>query len=214
VSNPLQYLPMTTDNLTAFVLAGGKSSRMGADKAALDLAGRTLLEHALATLRLVADKVFILGSKQRYGGYGAEAVEDIFPDCGPLGGIHAALKQGQAACNLIVAVDTPFLSADFLHYLAQRSQESGAVVTTPEIAGYTQPLCAVYSPEFLPLAEKALQSGVYKIATLFPMDGTLRIPESEMAQFAFSAEMFENLNTPQDLERARQRFTEKAEKKT
>ncbi len=200
---------MTTHNLTAFVLAGGKSSRMGADKAALDLAGSTLLEHALATLRLVADKVFILGSKQRYGGYGSEVIEDIFPDCGPLGGIHAALNHSQAACNLIVAVDTPFLSADFLRYIARRAHESGAVVTTAEIAGYTQPLCAVYSPEFLPLAEKALQSGVYKIATLFPMDSTLRITESEMAQFAFSAEMFENLNTPQDLERARLRLIEK-----
>jgi molybdopterin-guanine dinucleotide biosynthesis protein A len=200
---------MTIDNLTAFVLAGGKSSRMGTDKAALDLAGRTLLEHALATLRLVAGTVFILGSKQRYGGYGVDVIEDIFPDCGPLGGIHAALKSNQVGLSLIVAVDTPFLSADFLSYLAKRARESGSVVTTPEIAGYTQPLCAVYSPQFLPLAEEALQRGVYKIAPLFPKDGTLRITESDMAQFAFSAEMFENLNTPQDLERARQRFTEK-----
>lgn len=200
---------MANNHLTAFVLAGGKSMRMGTDKAALKLEGRTLLEHALATLRLVAREVFILGSKQLYGDYGAEVIEDIFPGCGPLGGIHAALKHSKTQYNLIVAVDTPFLSADFLNYLAQRAQESGAVVTTPEIAGYTQPLCAVYSPEFLPLAEQALQSGHYKIVPLFPKDRTLRITEAEMARFAFSAEMFENLNTPADLERAQRRLADK-----
>ena len=135
-------------------------------------------------------------------------IEDIYPGCGPLSGIHAALSAKRAALNLIIAVDTPFLSADFLRYLAQQAAQSGAVVTTPEIAGYTQPTCAVYSPEFLPLAERALQSGVYRIVPLFPLDRTQKISETEMARFAFDAGMFDNLNTPLDMERARQRRAE------
>lgn len=205
---------MVLPHLTGFVLAGGKSTRMGTDKAALSLEGQTLLERALATLRTVAGEVLILGSRERYGGFG-QVIEDIYPDCGPLGGIHAALtylaKQASAKPNagrrlaLIIAVDTPFLSPEFLSFMAERAVESGAVVTTPEIAGYTQPLCSVYSTEFLPIAEQALKSGVYKIVPLFPRDKTCVITPAEMARFAFPPEMFDNLNTPEDLERARRR---------
>lgn len=245
---------MIRERLTGFVLAGGKSTRMGTDKAALSLEGRTLLEHALEILRQVAGEVAILGPRQLYGGYGVPVIEDIYPGCGPLGGIHAALRHVAQTSrsaeqakpvipdteaipvpklSLIIAVDTPFLEPKFLAYLAERARESGAVVTTPEIAGYRQPLCAVYSQEFLPIAEQALnlpstrdarqgdqtdrsgaqsapqekgqKSADYKIVPLFPKDRTCVITEAEMRKFAFTPEMFDNLNTPEDLERARQR---------
>lgn len=195
---------MNFPDVTGFVLAGGKSTRMGTDKAALSLEGQTLLERALATLRTITDDVRILGSERRYGLYGP-VVEDIYPDCGPLGGIHAALSSTRTRLNLITAVDTPFLSSDFLRFMVSRADESGAVVTTPEIAGYTQPLCSVYSIDFRAIAEQALKTGAYKIVPLFPPGRTCVIAESEMAKFAFTPEMFDNLNTPEDLERARRR---------
>ena len=196
--------PPVSEELTGFVLAGGRSTRMGTDKAAIPLNGRTLLEHALEIVGQVAGHVLILGSKQLYGKYGA-AIEDLYPGCGPLGGIHAALLNSQTRLNLVIAVDTPFLSAELLRYMVARAAESGAVVTTPEIAGYTQPLCAVYSRDFLPIAEQALKSGNYKIVPLFPAGHTCRIGEADLRRFAFTPEMFDNLNTPEDLERARRR---------
>lgn len=197
---------MVHTNVSGFVLAGGRSTRMGQDKAALTLNGRTLLEHALAILHGVCGDVAILGKRELYGGL-APVYEDIFPGCGPLGGIHAALTNSQTEYNLVIAVDTPFLQPEFLSYVAERAVESGAVVTTPEIAGYTQPLCAVYARKFLPIAEQALKSGDYKITPLFPKGQTLVIQEPELRRFAFGAEMFENLNTPEDMERARSRFS-------
>jgi molybdopterin-guanine dinucleotide biosynthesis protein A len=197
---------MVHSQLSGFVLAGGKSTRMGQDKAAITLNGRTLLEHALAALREVCRNVAILGSHELYGTL-APVYEDIFPGCGPLGGIHAALAGSQTQFNLIIAVDTPFLAPAFLSYLAERATAAGAVVTTPEINDYTQPLCTVYSLDFLPIAEQALRLGNYKIVPLFPRDKTLVIKESELRQFAFAADMFENLNTPDDLARARHRFS-------
>lgn len=204
--------------IAGFVLAGGKSTRMGKDKAVLTLRGRTLLEHALATLRLVTPEVFVLGPRELYGNCGAGVVEDIFPGCGPLAGIHAALSHSNTRFNLVIAVDTPFLSPEFLRYMAERAVSSGAAVTTPEIAGYRQPLCSVYARDFLPIADEALKrpgsrdsggnqakSTDYKIVPLFPRDRTLVISEADMAQFAFTPEMFDNLNTPEDLERARAR---------
>jgi molybdenum cofactor guanylyltransferase len=235
---------MVCESLFGFVLAGGKSVRMGTDKAALALRGRTLLEHALEILRTLASEVAILGSKQLYGSYGVPVIEDIFAGCGPLGGIHAALTfvaeksksvaatttgSSEAPLALIIAVDTPFLDPQFLAHLTGRGRESRAVVTTPEIAGYTQPLCAVYSLDFLPIAERALKTGQraqaestatrnsrqqqgakstdFKIVPLFPQGRTCVITEAEMRKFAFAPEMFDNLNTPEDLERARRRGT-------
>lgn len=225
---------MPLETVTGFVLAGGKSTRMGSDKAGLLLDGRTLLEHALATLRRVCREAVILGPRQLYGGYGAAVVEDIFPRCGPLSGIHAALSHTVTAFNLIIAVDTPFLSAGFLKFMAEQALSSGAVVTTPEIGGYRQPLCSVYSRAFLAIAEEALRekqdatadehgsagagsegdagaakakSRDYKIVPLFPPGCTCVISEQELRKFAFAPEMFENLNTPDDMERARRRGT-------
>jgi molybdenum cofactor guanylyltransferase len=195
---------MEQRQLTGFVLAGGKSTRMGRDKAVLSLNGRTLLETALAAVRPVVNEVFILGPRQPYCTF-APVIADIFPGCGPLGGIHAALAQTKTEFNLMIAVDTPFLSAALLRYLAERALAARAVVTAPEINGYPQPLCAVYSRDFLPIAEQALKAGAYKIVALFPSDRTLVVGEAELTQVAFTAEMFENLNTPEDLERARRR---------
>jgi molybdopterin-guanine dinucleotide biosynthesis protein A len=197
---------MVHSQLSGFVLAGGKSTRMGQDKAAVTLNGLTLLQHALAVLREVFSDVAILGKQELYGSLGP-VYEDIFPGCGPLGGIHAALSSSKTQFNLIIAVDTPFLAPQFLSYLADRAIESGAIVTTPEIDDYTQPLCTVYSLDFRAIAEQALRQGNYKIVPLFPKDRTLVIKESELRQFAFAADMFENLNTPEDLARARRRFS-------
>ena len=197
---------MIHSQLTGFVLAGGKSTRMGQDKAAVTLNGRTLLEHALAALREVCQDVAILGKHELYGALGP-VYEDIFPGCGPLSGIHAALTNSQTKFNLIIAVDTPFLAPAFLSYMAERAIASEAIITTPEINDYTQPLCTVYSRDFLPIAEQALRSGNYKIVPLFPSGKTLVIKESELRQFAFAADMFENLNTPDDLARAQRRFS-------
>lgn len=192
---------MGSQQLTGFVLAGGKSTRMGRNKAVLSLHGRTLLETTLATMRAVTSEVLIIGPPETYGRF-APTIPDIFTGCGPLAGIHAALSHTQTDLNLVLAVDTPFLSARLLGYLAQRAMTSRAVVTAPEINAYPQPLCALYSHDFLPIADRALRAGEYKIVPLFPDPGTLLIAEGELEKFAFTAEMFENLNTPEDLERA------------
>jgi molybdenum cofactor guanylyltransferase len=195
---------MQAQPISAFVLAGGKSTRMGTDKAVLSLHGRTLLETALTAARAAAQQVAIIGPPELYGPH-ARVIADIYPGCGPLGGIHAALSNTKTEFNVILAVDTPFISADLLAYLAQRALASRAVVTAPEINAYPQPLCGVYSRDFLPIAEQALRAGQYKIVPLFAKTATLLIPQADLEQFAFKSEMFENLNTPEDLERASRR---------
>jgi molybdopterin-guanine dinucleotide biosynthesis protein A len=194
--------------LTAFVLAGGKSSRMGADKALLQLPGQTLLQRALGLARSVSEDVRIVGVREKFGEF-APVVEDKYPNRGPLGGIHAALSATTNPFNLILAVDLPFLEKRFLLHLLAEARASGAVVTVPRAAGGLQPLCAVYRREFAALAEQALAAGRNKIDTLYAQTTVRIIEEDELVRFAFSPAMFDNLNTPEEWERARQRLQPK-----
>jgi molybdopterin-guanine dinucleotide biosynthesis protein A len=188
-------------NAFIFILAGGKSARMGTDKAFLTLHGKTLLERALGVAASVAEEVYIVGDRQKFLQFG-QVVEDVFAGCGPLGGIHAALRQTAADLNLMLAVDLPFVDAKLLKYLIFRASQCDAVVTVPLAGGNWQPLCAVYRREFAGAAEIALQKGMNKIDPLFAQVKTRAIREKELSRSGFGASMFRNLNTPEEFEGA------------
>ena len=190
-------------DLTAFVLAGGKSTRMGADKAFVGYDGRTLLARALDLARSVTPDVRIVGSSEKFASF-APVVEDIFRDCGPLGGIHAALRASPVELNLMLAVDTPFVSSSFLQYLIRQARrELAAVVVVPRLNTGWQPLCAIYRREFADAAEPALRAGKNKIDRLFAVVGTRVIDQQELEAAGFFPALFRNLNTPQELEAER-----------
>jgi len=185
-------------NVTAFILAGGKSARMGSEKALVLLGGQTLLERALAAARAVTDEVRIVGSAKKFQGF-APVVEDLYPGCGPLAGIHAALRASQRELNVILAVDLPFVTRDLLQYLLRRARSSSAAVTAARAGGGWQPLCAVYRRAFARVADLALQQGRYKIDALFDQAPVQAVAEEELLAAGLSAEMFRNLNTPEEL---------------
>lgn len=180
-----------------FVLVGGKSSRMGTDKAFLEIDGQTLLARATNVARTVCDRVAIVGDPARFGKYGT-TVADIFPGCGPLGGIHAALASSSAELNLVLAVDMPFVTLELLVFLFAAAEKGDAMVTVPHVGKGFQPLCAIYRREFLAPTEAALRAGRYKIDAVFAGVSTRRIEENELATAGFSERNFFNVNTPQD----------------
>jgi molybdopterin-guanine dinucleotide biosynthesis protein A len=188
---------------TAFVLAGGRSTRMGSDKAFLEFEGQTLLERMLALGQAVSSDVRIVGSARKFAGFGS-VVEDLFPDCGPLGGIHAALRSSSADWNLILAVDMPFLEIRFLEFLMERARaHPSALATIPHSSDYWQPLCAVYRRNFADIAEAALAAGRNKIDPLFARVELCAVSENEITRSGFSRDLFRNLNTPEDLKLGR-----------
>ncbi len=185
------------DDVSAFVLAGGKSARMGQDKAFLELAGRTLLARALELAAGVADEVRIVGDAGKFAAYGL-VVEDIYRERGPLGGIHAALMSSGTEWNLMLAVDLPFVEPGFLQWLAGEARKTGAAVTVPRAGGRLQPLCGVYRRNFAEVAQRALASGKNKIDVLFVDLKTRVVEEDEMVRQGYPVEMFRNLNTPEE----------------
>jgi molybdopterin-guanine dinucleotide biosynthesis protein A len=188
--------------LTVFVLAGGKSSRMGLDKAFLPLGHSTLLARALELARAIDGNPWIVGSATKFAGFGP-VVEDVFSDSGPLAGIHAALAATRTDLNMMLAVDLPFLQPSFLDYLVCQGRETLATVVVPRSGGRLQPLCAVYRRRFAEVAERSLQAGKNKIDPLFAEVETKVVEPEELKRNGFSEEMFRNLNTPQDWEDAK-----------
>lgn len=188
--------------LSAFVLAGGKSTRMGADKALLDLGGAPLIIRALALAGTVTDRVTIVGDPAKFSRYG-RTIADVYPDRGPLGGIHAALSSSEADWNLLLAVDLPFLQPAFLKYLFAEAQSSNAVAIVPFADGHWHPLCAIYKREFGEYASGSLSLGHNKVDPLFSEVSTRVIAEQELAALGFQSSMFRNLNTPADWDRAK-----------
>ena len=186
--------------LTAFILAGGKSTRMGVDKVFVELDGRTLLARALELARGLASDVRIVGDVAKLEKFGT-VVQDIFQNCGPLGGIHAALRASATDLNLILAVDAPFVAAPFLSYMIEQAVNcSSASAVVPRAAGGWQPLCAVYRRSFAEGAETALRAGRNKIDGLFNLLEIRVIDEDELVRAGFSLDVFRNLNTPEELE--------------
>jgi molybdopterin-guanine dinucleotide biosynthesis protein A len=187
-----------------FILAGGKSSRMGpnTDKAFLDFHGQSLLDRALAVAGMVCDRVTIVGDPARFAKVGSSkyvpVVADIFPGCGPLAGMHAALTHSTAELNLMLAVDMPFVSRELLAFLFAAAEPSDAIITVPRTGKGFQPLCAVYRRDFSTVAEQALRAGKYKVDAAFSSVPVQVIEENELAAAGFSERSFFNVNTPQD----------------
>ena len=189
--------------VTAFVLAGGKSSRMGRDKALLQFEGKTLLERALGLARSVTAEVKIVGDPAKYRTFGL-VISDIYAGRGPLGGIHAALADTDTDLNLILATDLPFVATEFLQYLIATARATDALVTVPKLGKFYEPLCAVYRRRFSDLAQEALVNGRNKIDALFSEGITHLVSEEDIVVAGFSPTMFRNLNTPGDVARLKE----------
>jgi molybdopterin-guanine dinucleotide biosynthesis protein A len=222
--------------VAAFVLAGGKSLRIGQDKAFLPWEGHTLLERALEATQVVASRTRIVGAKAKFEAYGS-VVEDVFVDRGPLGAIHAALSATDREFNLVLAVDLPFATPALLTYLIGRAHETPCLATVPRLGGGWEPLCAVYRREFAKVAEPALKRGQNAIYPLLEdgswledgVDraragvqeigmqeigvhevGVLEIDEKELVAAGFGPWMFRNINTIRDLESCAKRSRQPA----
>jgi len=195
-----------------WVLAGGASVRMGRDKALLEIGGRLLIVLALDKLRALGMEPRIAGSRPDLAGF-APVVSDNFPRCGPLAGIEAALAASDADLHFFLPVDLPELPFEFLVWMAQRAQASGATATLPLLAGRPQPLCAVYSRRLLPGLREALAARRYKVMPAIETAACGSVDAFEVEALAAALipetwpaeppvhDWFRNLNTPEDYER-------------
>lgn len=182
----------TTAGRAGFVLTGGRSSRMGTDKALLRYQGVTLVEAVARVVREAAGAVTLVGSRERYARFGIPVVEDRLPGCGPLAGIEAALSATQAEWNLIVACDMPALTREFLNVLLDRAERSQAACLVPASPdGRPQPLCSVWHRGCAEPVREALDGGARRISDVLAIVGAEIWP-------AAGESWFLNVNTPDE----------------
>lgn len=180
------------------VLAGGRSVRMGKDKALLTLPdGRTLLECAVDTLRQAgAGEVIVsVGSEKTYGVPGTREVQDSRADCGPMSGLHAALTAAKYPLCVVLAVDLPKMTAAYLSGLWRQSELGCGVV--PVHDGQAEPLAAVYPREAGEEAQRALAEQNYSLQRWVRLlEALRRVKTVSIRQEERS--LFANWNTPGD----------------
>jgi len=172
-----------------FVLAGGRSSRMGRDKALLPLDGSTLLEQIAARVRAAAGSVTLIGPPERYSGLGLPVAADLIEDCGPIGGVYTALKISPAPWNLVVACDMPAVTTAFLAALLEAARDADAECFVPETGSGLHPLCAVYHRRALVALQYAIDHKSFKMHDLLRSLRTVAWPVAD-------AWLLENVNTP------------------
>jgi molybdopterin-guanine dinucleotide biosynthesis protein A len=192
--------------IAAFVLAGGESSRMGRDKALMNLNGAPLVVGAVRLAASIAPGAAVIGAAERLAGLGLTVLPDDYPGAGPLGGIATALRSTAAPWNLILACDLPYLTKLWLEYLYNRALASRLDVVLPMNDRGAEPLCAVYHKRCEPQIRAAIERGTRKVT-----DGLagLRIETIEPAEWkAFDSDglLFKNMNSPADYEEARARL--------
>ncbi len=204
--------------IRAFIQAGGRSSRMGADKAWIEINGQPLIEHVLTAARLVAASLSIIISadnpnaeryRQLADERGAGLLLDLHDHQGPLGGIHTALKHCAAnEAALILACDLPFITTEFLSLLCTIHQDhnpQSAIrnpqsITVPlDAEGRLQPLAAIYAQACLPAVEAQLAARQLRVDLLFNAVPTQQVAFSDFAHLPGAAQFFLNLNSPEDL---------------
>jgi molybdopterin-guanine dinucleotide biosynthesis protein A len=168
----------------------------------MEVGGRRIIERVVAAVTPAVDDLLIVtNTPDRYAFLGLPMVPDVGRDQGSLGGIYAGLKAAVGEAVFTVACDMPFLHPEIIRLLVGRAHEADVIV--PRAAGELQTLHAVYSTACLPHIEARLHAGRLKITGFFDEVRVLELPEAVFAPYRPPAIAFMNVNTPEDLERAR-----------
>jgi molybdopterin-guanine dinucleotide biosynthesis protein A len=183
------------------ILAGGKSGRMGRDKATMDAGGATMVERSLEALRPIASPIVVVsdtGDKFRLDG--CCEIADRTPGLGPTGGIVTALQYLGRGLHLVVACDMPFLKTELLSLLLHLA-EDGDDAVVPLLQGRPEPLCAAYRDTALPLFEQFLLNRQRAVHLALETLNTRYVDEDQLKRIDPELASFINVNTASDADR-------------
>jgi molybdopterin-guanine dinucleotide biosynthesis protein A len=200
-------------NITAFILSGGKSSRIGTNKSFLLLEGKPLIERLTGLLDTIFHEVVISSNEPKiYEFLDKKIIEDFYPGRGPLAGIHSALNSTTSERNFIISCDMPFISKELIVYLTDFKTDSKTLL--PKVDGRIQPLCGIYSKSVLPDVENLLiecrnqqsnlKGSVYELISRIQPE----IIDVTGTNF-YHSDLFLNINTHEDYNYAKSIFDKK-----
>jgi molybdenum cofactor guanylyltransferase len=201
------------ERIAGFILAGGRSSRMGRDKAALEINGVTMIDRAIELIRRVDVEPAVVGS---FGDspreLGVRVISDEWPAAGPLGGILTALRDSRARWNLVLACDMPYLTVAWLEFLLTRARASPADAVVPMNERGAEPMCAMYNKSGEGAIRAALEGGIRKVTDGLSKLRIEYLEPEEWKGFDSDGFLFKNMNEPADYEEAKTRLGQRATK--
>lgn len=192
--------------MVSIVLAGGKSQRLGRDKVWEKVGGKSLIQRVVDRLTpLSTELVVVIAQGQPQPKLDSDieikVISDIYPGCGSMGGIYTGITAASSFHSLAVACDMPFLVAPLLRYMMGLAP--GYDIVIPRMEKGLEPLHAVYSKDCLAPMKTLIQQGKLRIAEFFPQVRVRFVEREEIDRFDPEHLSFLNVNTPQELEKAR-----------
>jgi molybdopterin-guanine dinucleotide biosynthesis protein A len=190
--------------ISSILLAGGKSSRMGKDKAKLKLDGRLMVLQCIARkLLTISDEVIVATDGRRYKNLNVRVkwVDDVYPGAGSLVGLYSGLKEASSDYALVVACDMPFLNLELLRYMIALPRDYDILI--PRLGDKIEPLHAVYSRNCLPAIARLLEAGHKKIIDLPGKVRVRYLSQEVVERYDPEHRSFFNINTPDQLVEAR-----------
>lgn len=181
------------DEISAYILAGGKSSRMGSDKGMLLLNEFVFIEHIVKALEKASiENITIVSQNAAYDFLTCNRIEDIYPDKGPVGGIFTALSHSGTKQNIILSVDVPLISADIIEWLVANKDDE-KVITQMRVGDKTSPLIAIYDKDVVSVFEEHLKRDQLKLRMVIDEipHQTIEVPEKWSS-------LLQNINTKED----------------
>ena len=199
------------DDVTGVVLAGGRSRRMGFNKAEADMQGESMLMRMTDKLKEITPTILISSGTVSYPNISLPQIPDEYPQCGPLGGIYSVLKASNTSLNLVVSCDIPLVSIDLLEHIVAKAKKSNALITLPiDYDGHLQMICAVYHKDVLPILRQQIDAHLFKMKSLVDLVATEYVEISKEHPF-YQENAFMNVNNPTNLEEARKLWSNQKE---
>jgi len=183
-----------TKPYTGIILCGGKSLRMGTEKGLVQLKGKSLISYSISLFENLCSEVIISSNSNYYNNVGLKVVSDIYPDCGPIGGLYSGLKAATNNFCMVAPCDTPFLTAQLYRHLLSYCDDAFAII--PSFKGNLQPVCGIYATKGIPIIEKCIQQKVFKMHTLVQELNAVIV---SVDIFFNENNCFENINTSEQL---------------
>ncbi|KHJ39400.1 putative molybdenum cofactor guanylyltransferase [Pedobacter glucosidilyticus] len=181
------------ETIAAYILAGGKSSRMGSDKGMLRLNETVFIEHIVSALKGAEIKqITIVSANKNYDFLDCERIEDIYPDKGPVGGIFTALSHTKTIQNIILSVDIPLITSAILRWMITEKDDT-KLVTQVKVLDKTSPLIAIYHKKLLSVFENHLKQNHLKLKTIIE-----EIPHQTLEASHKWCALLQNINTKED----------------
>jgi molybdopterin-guanine dinucleotide biosynthesis protein A len=199
------------NDISAIILSGGKSSRMGTNKSLIELKGKTIIETLYDKLKNLFNSIILVTNEpDDYQFLNIPKFKDIYLNKGPLGGIHSGLLNSNTNRNFIISCDIPLITEDAISFIINMSENSE--LTLPLANGYVQELCGVYSKSLLPAIEEKLNLSneeeirhkdqkhrACKVHS-FIKENNPKIIEFEKEYPKYNENLFFNLNSKEDLD--------------